>query len=206
MRTKLIKGLAVTLVVVLSGLTAGCGEFIRSDRAAVTVVITELVAGEGANPQAFAGTLRSDVCRLRNNRCTIFDDMARVTMTLVLKDRGIPSITNVPSPTNTVTINRYRVTFRRSDGRNTAGVDVPFPFESALTFTVPAEGVVSGTFELIRHTSKVEPPLGALTGSLVVISTIADVTFFGRDQAGNNVSTTGSLGVLFGDFADPVGS
>lgn len=129
--------------------------------------------------------------------------MARVTMRMVLKDQGMPGFTNVPGPLNRVTISRYRVNFRRSDGRNVAGVDVPFPFESAATFTVPPEGTVQAVFELIRHTSKSEPPLAGLTNNSPVLSTIADVIFSGRDQAGNEVSVTGSMGVLFGDFADP---
>lgn len=183
----------------LAALTAGCGEFIRQDRAPVTLVVDRLEAGVGSDPSTFQGTLRSDV--LTNG--SIFDDMGRVTMSLLLKDPGQPGVTNVPSPINTVTIRRYRVTFRRSDGRNVPGVDVPFPFDSAATFTVPVEGSSQAVFELVRHTSKLEPPLGALAGSLVIISTIADVTFFGRDQAGNDVSVTGSIGVLFGDFADP---
>jgi hypothetical protein len=33
-----------------------------------------------------------------------------------------------------------------------------------------------------------------------VLSTIADVTFYGRDQAGNDVTAVGSIGVNFGDF------
>jgi hypothetical protein len=36
-----------------------------------------------------------------------------------------------------------------------------------------------------------------------MISTIADVTFYGRDQAGNDVSATGSIGIDFGNFGDP---
>lgn len=200
MRAKLTNALCIVLLAGAASLTAGCGEFIRGDRAPVTVIIRELIAGEGASPQSFASTLRSDV---RRTNGTIFDDMGRVTMSLILKDPGVPGITNVPSPINEVTITRYRVSFRRSDGRNTAGVDVPFPFESAATFTVPAAGTVSATFELIRHTSKAEAPLAGLAGGLVIISTIADVTFYGRDQAGNTVTATGSLGVLFGDFTDP---
>jgi hypothetical protein len=116
-------------------------------------------------------------------------------------------VTNVPSPINTVTINRYRVSFRRSDRPNAVpGVDVPQPFESAITVTVPQQGTVQMSFELIRHTVKLEPPVSALSGGLVIISTVADVTFFGRDQAGNDVAVTGSVGVLFGDFADPTSS
>jgi hypothetical protein len=108
-----------------------------------------------------------------------------------------------PSPVNAVTINRYRVTFRRSDGRSTPGVDVPFPFDSAVTFTIAAGGTVNQPFELVRHVAKKEAPLGALAFSPVIISTVADVTFFGRDQAGNELSVTGSIGVQFGNFADP---
>jgi hypothetical protein len=112
-----------------------------------------------------------------------------------------------PSPINTVTINRYRVTFRRSDGRNTPGVDVPYPFDSALNFSVGTTGSTTG-FELVRHIAKNEAPLAALrdTPALVnwlILSTVADITFYGRDQAGNELSVTGSIGVQFGDFADP---
>jgi hypothetical protein len=36
-----------------------------------------------------------------------------------------------------------------------------------------------------------------------LISTVAEITFYGRDLAGNEVSVTGFLQVNFGDFADP---
>ena len=194
MRSKITSAMRVVFVGAVASLAAGCGEFIRQDRAPVTLVITSLVGGEDET-----STLRSDV----RTAGSILDDMGSVTMQLILKDPGVPGVTSVPSPINEVTISRYRVSFRRSDGRNTPGVDVPQPFESAATFRVPASGSVSASFELIRHTAKVEAPLAGLTGSLVIIATIADITFTGRDQAGNQASVTGSMGVLFGDFADP---
>ena len=43
----------------------------------------------------------------------------------------------------------------------------------------------------------------AQLGGGVVISTIADVTFFGRDQTGREVSVVGSISVNFADWADP---
>jgi hypothetical protein len=196
---KLINTLLAACIGCTASLVAGCGDYVRQDNAPVTLVIDQLEAGAGANPQTFQGTLRSDVL----TKGSIFDDMGRVTMRMVLKDQGMPGFTSVPGQVNRVTITRYRVNFRRSDGRNAPGVDVPFPFESAVTFTVPPEGTAEATFELIRHTSKLEAPLAGLGGSLVLISTIADITFSGRDQAGNDVSVTGSLGVIFGDFADP---
>jgi len=36
-----------------------------------------------------------------------------------------------------------------------------------------------------------------------VISTIAQITLYGRDQAGNDVSVTGTMSVNFADWADP---
>jgi hypothetical protein len=120
-------------------------------------------------------------------------------MRLIMKDVG-----TAPSPVNGVTITRYRVTFRRADGRNTPGVDVPFPFDSAVTFTVAPGTVATATFELIRHTAKLEAPLAALGQSVgLVFATVADVTFFGHDQGGNELSASGSIGVQFANFADP---
>ena len=89
--------------------------------------------------------------------------------------------------------------YRLLNGRNTPGVDVPHPVRGALTLTVPTGGLGTGVFELVRHIAKVEPPLGAI--GTVVLTTIADVTFYGRDQAGNRVSTSGSVQINFANFS-----
>src|SRR5262249_8746698 len=96
-----------------------------------------------------------------------------------------------------------RVQYRRSDGRNTPGVDVPNPFDSGLTVTVPADGTVTSGFDIVRNVAKQEAPLSTLRTGETFISTIAEVTFYGHDQAGNEVSVTGSIGITFGNFADP---
>ena len=36
----------------------------------------------------------------------------------------------------------------------------------------------------------------------VLINAIADVTFYGRDQVGNDISVTGSISIEFGNFGD----
>jgi hypothetical protein len=178
----------------LAGVSSACSEFIRQDRSPVTLVIDRLEAASGES-LTFGGTLQSDV----ETNGGIISDSGRVTMRLVMKDVG-----TAPSPVNAVTITRYRVTYRRADGRNSPGVDVPFPFDSAATFTVPPGGIASHTFELIRHSAKLEAPLAALAQSIgLIYATVADVTFFGHDQAGNDLSVTGSIGVQFGNFADP---
>ena len=188
---------ALTLVIAAAAAAAGCSEFIRQDRSPVTLVIERLEASSGASGSAatFSGTLQSDVI----TEGSTFNDNGRVTLRLIMKD-----LLEAPSAVNAVTVNRYRVTFRRSDGRNTPGVDVPQPFDSAITVTVAPGQTVTASFELVRHTAKEEAPLRALaTNVAVTVATIADVTFFGRDQVGNDLSATGSIGVIFGDFADP---
>jgi hypothetical protein len=97
------------------------------------------------------------------------------------------------------------VTYRRSDGRSTPGVDVPYAFDGAVTFTVQPGESQTVPFNLVRVQAKAEAPLSALAGNggAMVISTIADVTFYGRDQVGREVSVTGTIGVNFADWADP---
>lgn len=132
----------------------------------------------------------------------IIEDDGRVRMTAAMRDVTNP---NGPSSNNAITVNRYRVSYRRSDGRNTPGVDVPYAFDGAVTFTVTPGDEQTVPFNLVRVQAKAEAPLSALAGNggAMVISTLADVTFFGRDQAGREVSVTGTIGVNFADWADP---
>ena len=124
---------------------------------------------------------------------------------LALKDIGTTASPTAPTTNNQVTITRYHVNYRRADGRNTPGVDVPHGFDGAVTVTIPAEGSATAAFEIVRHQAKQEPPLANLAngGGSNIISTIAEITFYGRDQAGNEVTVTTSMSVNFGDFADP---
>jgi hypothetical protein len=184
----------------LAGLTAGCGDVVRQDRSSVLLVVDALGGASGASGSVgdIAGTLQSDVVTVVDGNPTVYSDSGSVTLRAIMKNPLVG-----PSAVNAVTINRYRVTYRRSDGRNTPGVDVPYPFDSAVTFTVAAGGRATQGFELVRHVAKLESPLMALRNNPVIISTVADVSFFGRDQAGNDVSVSGSFGVQFGNFADP---
>jgi hypothetical protein len=199
---------ALALVIAAS---SGCGELAREGRSPVQVVIQSLEGASGADPDETGNPLLSDVetlvtqpapCTTDNPCRTFFNDLGSVTMSLLLKDQGQPGVVAAPSPLNQVTFTRYRVSYRRSDGRSTPGVDVPQPIDSAVTFTVPTEGTVTASFELVRNIAKREAPLVALISNGNIISAVADVSFFGRDQAGNDVAATGSIGVNFGNFAD----
>jgi hypothetical protein len=185
-------------VACLGAMVAGCGEFVRQDKSPVILIIDRLEAASGEST-TLSSPLFSDVLTVVDDVPTIFADKGAFTMRLIMKDR----LQLAPSPVNAVTLTRYQVIYRRSDGRNTPGVDVPHAFTSGLTFTIPPTGVATGNFELVRHLAKSEAPLRALVLSPVVISTVAEVTFFGRDQTGNELSATGLIGVEFGNFGDP---
>ena len=197
-----IKSKTFALLTSLSVLASGCG-VAEQGQSPSQVAITSIQASTGGGTLKFTGTLLSDVCVIPKDKqdCSIFDDFGQVTMNVRLKDPGTPGNTNVPSPLNDVTFTRYHVEYVRADGRNVPGVDVPYPFDGAATFTVTAQGG-SATFELVRHVAKVEAPLAALAKDFAVITTIANITFYGKDQGGKNVAVTGSILVSFADFAD----
>ena len=207
---KALKLTGLTAVWLSTMIVGGCGEVARSGRTPAQIVITSLEAASGADDTTFSNFLLSDVVTVVEQQVngesefipSIFNDPARVTMRLVLRDPGVPGVGSAPTPLNTITMTRYRVVYRRADGRNTPGVDVPYPFDGSFTFTVPTDGDVTAGFNLVRHSAKLEAPLLALRNGLF-ISTIAEITFYGRDQAGNEVSAVGNINVEFGNFADP---
>ena len=208
MRTTLIRSLSCVGLAVLA---SGCGDVARLGRSPVQVTTILLQAAPGSNPSQFGNPLLSDVetllttpapCTPQAPCATFFNDLGQITMALLLKNPGSVASPNAPSLLNQVTFTRYRVEYTRTDGRNVQGVDVPFAFDSAVTFTVSAGGTSTNGFELVRNIAKREAPLLALRTSGVIISTIAEVTFYGKDQTGSEVTASGRMAVNFGNFAD----
>jgi hypothetical protein len=192
-------------IVVLAG-SVSCGDVVRMGTSPALVVVDSLQAASGAEPGNMGGFLLSDVQTLVDDSPVIFNDVAEVTMHIIAKDVGNGQNALAPTPWNSVTINRYRITYIRADGRNTPGVDVPFPIEGAVTATVSATPTVVA-FEIVRHQQKLEQPLRSLAnfGGRLFISTIAEITFYGADQVGNDVQVKAMINVSFSDYADPSG-
>jgi len=133
----------------------------------------------------------------------VFGDAGQVQLRASLKDLGASSAAPTsPTSNNEVTITRYHVEYVRTDGRNTEGVDVPYAFDGATTGTIPAGGNLTLGFELVRNIAKQQTPLIQLKTNPQILQTIANVTFYGHDQVGNEVSVTGSITVEFGNFGD----
>ena len=184
-------GLAVVVAA-----TASCGDVVTSSRGPVLLVVNSVGSSAGAS-----GTLSSDVLTMRTSPSpctttapcpTVVNDAGLAVLSVVMKDFSVSPTTN-----NDVTITGYHVAYRRADGRNTPGVDVPYPFDGVVTGAIPAGGTGSVGFELVRHDAKLESPLRQLVENLEVINVIADVTFYGHDRVGNELSASGNIFIAF---------
>jgi len=191
-------GIRLTLVTLIALLSTSCGDMVRQGTGSSYLIIESVLVASGAEPDNLVGNLLSDVITFVNDQPTFFNDVGQVTFRLGMKD---PALETSPTQANWITVNRYRVRYIRTDGRNTPGVDVPHGFDGAFTVTVA--NTASMGFEMVRHSAKLEAPLRALRVNGIIIQTIAEVTFYGHDQAGREVSATAKVLVDFGDFADP---
>ncbi len=180
-------------VCVVMALTHACAANGQSGQSSAFLIVDSLMAAPGGSSGTFGSTLASDVLTGGG----VLEDLARVQFRLAMKDPLVG-----PSPVNYITVKGYRVTFSRSDGRNTPGVNVPYPFDGAMTATV--SGTATATLVLVRVQAKLEAPLSVLAsgGGAVVISTFADVVFYGTDQAGHDVTVTARISVNFADWGD----
>lgn len=197
----------LTAAVLCLAVTAGCGgELLRTGRGPVFLTVLEMLAHNGAKDED-ESVLFSDVLTYVDQTVngqpvkvpTVFSDTGVATLRVSMKNPTAQS-----SGVNAVTITRYRVDYRRSDGRNTPGTDVPYGFDGGTTATILVEEEGEVVFDLVRHAAKQEPPLRNLAagGGQGFIYTTAEVTFFGRDQNGNEIVITGFITVNFADYGD----
>lgn len=192
--------------------SASCGDLAREGKSPSFLIMDSLTGQSGADPTTFGSQLNSDVQTFVTQQIngvtvrvpTIFNDLGRAVIRAALKNPGTAESPTTPTTINQVTITRYHVEFKRADGRNEPGRDVPYAFDGAVTATVGTSAATI-SFDMVRHTNKQEPPLRNLinSGGQFQINTIAEVTFYGKDQAGNDVQVTGLISVNFADFGDP---
>jgi hypothetical protein len=208
MRQAPLRIISRTVALGLCALLCGsCSSVVRQGRGSSYLIIDSLSAASGAKPGDIGNLLQSDVItkvkdQAGNLTDTFFEDNGIVTLRLAMKDVTSPLD---PTTNNEITITNYHVKYTRADGRNTPGADVPYAFDGAVTGTVKADTALSVNFVLVRGQAKLEAPLAALRGlgGSVMISTIAEVTFYGHDQVGHQVNVTGTITINFADFGDP---
>ena len=204
----------LTLYLALAAAVAAsvsCGDpSISHGRGSSFLVIDSLLGIRGAPTLgAPSSTLVSDVitnvtspvpCSATAPCPTVFGDPGQAVMHIAMKDAGSASPTT-PTALQDITIRRYRVEYTRADGRNTPGVDVPFPFDGSVTVTITPGGTTF-SFSLVRVQGKSEPPLVLLRSGANTVTQLAKVTFYGTDQVGNDINVTASMQIDFGNFGD----
>jgi hypothetical protein len=204
---RLIHYLAVAALV---STTVSCGKVARAGRGSSFLVIDSL-SGITGGPVAGTptATLVSDVLRdvvTPADQCgpplppcqVPFGDSGAAVMHVVMKDAGSAAPTT-PTALQDITITQYRVEYFRADGRNTPGVDVPFPFDGFVTSTVTPSGGTIG-FSLVRLQAKGETPLVLLRNGSSIVTQFAKVTFYGTDQTGAEVTVSGNIQIDFANF------
>ena len=197
----------------LLALSGACTSKQMEGQSPAYAVLDQLSASAGVKPNEFAGYLASDVLtyvkkNINNQQVcdpTVFQDSGRAFFHLQLKDPGSIENPIFPSPANTITFTRYHLKYRRADGRNVPGLDVPFEFDGGMQLSLVGGNVSIGQLTIVRLQAKQEPPLKALIGggAAMVISAIAEVTFYGTDAAGREISVSGFINVDFADWGDP---
>jgi hypothetical protein len=205
---KMMKALCLVGIgcIALSGCTP---DFAKENDSGVLMRVADIT---GASASAPAGdVLFSDVS-------DGFNDDAIVTLQIFRKNPTVVGST----PLEDVVLERYEVTYFRTDGRDEEGVDVPFRVTGPLTGTLHAPGNISEAevdvvINVVRHQAKLEPPLSNLVGIFPangtltlpgqgIITAIAEITIHGRTTNGKGgITATARLQVTFADFVDTPG-
>lgn len=167
-----------------------------------TILIIENLTGTDIAGNT-ANFLESDVVKvdLDTGAETIFADAATATLRARLLD---PQPINPASEYNSIQITRYTVTYNRSDGKNTEGLDIPYAFEGFLSTRLDVDATVDISFIIVRAVAKAEPPLLNLKDgrSEGVITITARIDIYGKDLREKTVKATGYLTIYFANYAD----
>jgi len=132
---------------------------------------------------------------------TITADEAKASLEVTLLD---PISAYGPSSFNGITVDRYVVTYMRTDGKNVEGVDVPYSFEGAFYAFIEVDSSVDISFVIVRAISKAEPPLIDLIDGRAegVLNVNAKVDFYGHDLTNRNVKATGYISIFFTNYVN----
>ena len=193
------------------GATTSCGDVVRNGRAPLYLVIDSLGGIRGkASPGSATSTLTSDVitnvispdpCKIDNPCPTIFGDPGEAVMHVALKDPGTAATPSAATEVNSITITRLprRLRSRRrpQHARRRRPVRVRrrrhrHGDERRHHVRVPARSGCGKRRESARAAQE-QQGVNYRAGARDVLR---------PDQAGNEVTATGSIQIDFGNFGD----
>jgi hypothetical protein len=197
--------LKLMVIVPVLFLLFSCNPLEDDSKSDSLLLVVEIVGTDIEDSEA--NFLESDVVDTDSDgNASVADDAAVVTFTARLLNPN--PLFDDPSIYSNIFVNRYVVSYIRSDGKNQEGVDVPYSFEGAMSAMVEVDSEESVSFIIVRAIAKLEPPLvdmaqGRGEGQLNVT---ARIDFYGKDTVGNSVKATGYLSIFFADYAEQEGS
>jgi hypothetical protein len=189
------KLLSIAVVLGIIFLLSSCNP-IEDDSKSSSLLTIESIKGQDAEGME-ADYLQSDVTK----DGTIYADIAVATFRASTLD---PAPLLGASQFSDIVLDRYTVTYSRTDGKNAEGVDVPLSFEGSLTALIKADSTASVSFVVVREVAKLEPPLIALAEGRDegVLTCVAKIDFYGHDLVNNKVKATGYLTIYFANYVD----
>jgi len=182
---KLFIGLSILALFI--GLMIGCGKPGPGDNFTSSLLTVTSITDTAGNVP-----LQSDV--LTSGALT--DDIVTVTLRSESKDPNGATTPLDPGPLDNITLTQYRVDYLRTDGG-----PVPASFNSNMNLFLAPNTEASTNIVIIRAFDKNRSPLVELRDGGEIFATVL-ITFFGEDGFGNDVSTSGSISVSFGNFPD----
>ncbi len=203
-RNRPVRGIGkVALTMMAVGLLAGCSANGELDNSQNNVVLQieaiELVSSPWGDVLTSGGT--------------ILDDTADVTFTAVLKGPISTNPLNSTPELQNVQLEKYEVTFTRTDG----GTAVPPGFtrgiaglvrltelgaEEIIDLDVPGVVIVPSTIKAQPPISFLIDPGTELGTNFPNIQVNAQIRFFGRTIAGDQVTAIANIGVNFANYGD----
>lgn len=167
-----------------------------------SLLIIERITGVDAEGNE-ADFLQSDVVKINadTGQEYVTADIAKATLRATLLD---PAPLMGASTYNDILVNRYIVTYTRTDNKNTPGVDVPYPIEGMLNVLVRIDQSVQVSFIVVKETAKLEPPLRnlAIGRAEGVLTVMAKIDFYGEDLTRRKVKASGYLTIEFANYND----
>ncbi|TFG75912.1 MAG: hypothetical protein E4H23_10210 [Chrysiogenales bacterium] len=182
------------MVLLLTGCVAK-----ENDSTSGSFLVIESLTGNDLEGNEGSTTVFSDV----DNAGSIINDNGVAEVSALIYN---PLTDTDVSYYNNVIVDQIDVEFKRTDGRNVEGVDVPYRFTQPMNWLVEVDNVAEIPFILIRHVAKLEAPLLALKEAPsqgFVLQLVAIVTIHGKDLGGHRVApVSGYISVWCSNFSD----
>ena len=190
--------LQVTALTIVVFFLLSCNPIENTTRSNSLLIVVKIMGydfqGNSAN------YLQSDVLK-EDQGAYVVADSATATLRAELLD---PTAGAASSLYNGIYVTRYVVSYIRSDGKNTPGVDVPHSFEGAMQAWIGIGDEQDIGFIIVREVAKAEPPLLDLHDAREegVLQVTAQVDFYGHDTVNRQIKATGHLTIFFANYMD----